>query len=77
MNNVTSHLKECERQQMKPTVSRRKKIKILREELNEREQTIENNSANSCCFEKSNKIDNPTANSLREKRRGINKQNQK
>ena len=65
INNVTLHLKQLEKEEMKnPRVSRRKKIIKIRAEINTKEtkETIAKiNKAKSWFFEKINKIDKPLA----------------
>ena len=64
-NNLTLHLKQLEKEEMKnPRVSRRKEIIKIRAEINSKEtkETIaEINKAKSWFFEKINKIDKPLA----------------
>ena len=66
INNLTLHLKQLEKEEMKnPRVSRRKKIIKIRAEINEKEtkETIAKiNKAKSWFFERVNKIDKPLAN---------------
>ena len=61
INNITLHLKQLEKEEIKhPRVSRRKEIVKIRAEINEKEtkETIDQiNKAKSCFFEKINKID--------------------
>ena len=61
INNLTLHLKQLEKEEMKnPSVSRRKEILKIRAEINAKEtkETIAKiNKANSWFFEKINKID--------------------
>ena len=63
--NLTLHLKQLEKEQMKhPRVSRRKEMIKLRAEINAKEskETIAKiNKAKSCFFEKINKIDKSLA----------------
>ena len=63
INNLTLHLKQLEKEEMKnPRVSRRKEIIKIRAEINEKEtkETIAQiNKAKSWFFEKMNKIDKP------------------
>ena len=65
INNLTLHLKQLEKEEMKnPRVSRRKEITKIRAEINAKEtkETIAKiNKANSWFFEKINKIDTPLA----------------
>ena len=72
INNLTLHLKQLEREEMKnPTVSRRKEIIKIRAEINEKEtkETIAKiNKAKSWFFEKINKIDKPLARLIKRKR---------
>ena len=61
INNLTLHIKQLEKEEMKnPRVSRRKEIIKIRAEVNAKEtkETIDQiNKAKSCFFEKINKID--------------------
>ena len=60
INNLTLHLKQLEKEQRKPKVSRRKETKKIRTEINEIEtkKTIAKiNKTKSWFFEKINKID--------------------
>ena len=65
INNLTLHLKQLEKEEMKkPRVSRRKEISKIRAEINGKEtkETIAKiNKAKSWCFEKMDKIDKPLA----------------
>ena len=65
INNLTLHLKQLEKEEMKnPRVSRRKEILKIRAEINAKEtkETIAKiNKAKSWFFEKINKIDKPLA----------------
>ena len=77
-NNLTLQLKELEKEQTKPKVSRRKEIIKIRAEINEIEtkKTIAKiNEAKSWFFEKINKIDKPLARLIKKKgeRTQINK----
>ena len=72
MNNLTLHLKQLEKEEMKnPRVSRRKEIIKIRAEISEKE-TKENiaeiNKAKTWFYEKINKIDKPLARLIKEKR---------
>ena len=71
INNLTLHLKQLEKEEMKnPSVSRRKEILKIRAEINTKEtkETITKiNKAKSWFFERINKIDKPLANSSRNK----------
>ena len=63
MNNLTLHLKQLQKEEMKnPKVSRRKEIIKIRAEINEKETketTAKTNKTKSWFFEKMNKIDTP------------------
>ena len=62
INNLTLHLKQLEKEQTKPKVSRKKEIIKIRVEINEIEtkKTIAKiNETNSQLCEKINKIDKP------------------
>ena len=65
INNLTLHLKQLEKEEMKsPWVSRRKEVLKIRAEINAKEtkETIAKiNKAKSWFFEKINKIDKPLA----------------
>ena len=59
-------MKELEKEQTKPEISRRKEIKKIREEINKTEikknkKTLKINQMKSCFFERVNKIDKPVA----------------
>ena len=72
MNNLTLHLKQLEKEEIKdPRVSRRKEIIKIRSEINEKEtkETIAKiDKAKSWFFEKINKIDKPLARHIKKKR---------
>ena len=72
IHNLTRHLKQLEREEMKnPRASRRKKIIKIRAEINEREtkETIAKiNKGNNWFFEKINKIDKPLARLIKKNR---------
>ena len=71
INKLTLHLKQLEREQTRPKVSRRKEIIKIRAEINEIEmkKTIEKiNETKSWFFEKMNKIDKPLARLIKKKR---------
>ena len=72
INNLTLHLKQLEKEEMKnPRVSRRKKIIKIMAEINEKEtkETIAKiNKAKSWFFEKINKIDKPLARLIKKQR---------
>ena len=65
INNLTLHLKQLEKEEMKnPRVSRRTEILKIQAEMNAKEtkETIAKiNKAKSCFFEKVNKVDTPLA----------------
>ena len=72
INNLTLHLKQLEKEEMKnPRVSRRKEIIKIRAQTNEKEtkETIAKiNKAKSWFTEKTNKIDKPLARLIKKKR---------
>ena len=72
INNLTLHLKQLEKEEMKnPRVSRRKEILKIREEINAKEtkETIAKiNKANSWFFERIDKIDKQLARLIRKQR---------
>ena len=71
IDNLTHHLKELEKEQTKPKLSRRKEIIKIKEEINkiEIQKTIKKiNETKSLFFKKVNKIDKPLAR-LTKKRR--------
>ena len=71
INNLTLHLKQLEKEQKNPKVSRRKEIIKIRSEINEKEmkETIARiNKTKSWFFEKINKIDKPLARLIKKKR---------
>ena len=72
INNLTLHLKQLEKEEMKnPRVSRRKEIIKIRVEINEKEtkETIARiNKAKSWFFEEINKIDKPLARLIKKQR---------
>ena len=71
ISNITLHLKQLEKEEMKnPRVSRRKEIIKIRAEINERgtKETIAKiNKTKSWFFEKINKIDKPLAKLIKKK----------
>jgi len=70
INNLTLHLKQLEKEEMKnPRVSRKKEILKIRAERNAKEtkETIIN-KAKSCFFEKINKVDKPLARLIKKQR---------
>ena len=72
INNLTLHLKQLEKEEMKnPRLSERKEILKIRAEINAKEtkETITKiNKAKSWFFERINKIDKPLARLIKEKR---------
>ena len=71
INNLTLHLKQLAKEEMKnPRVSRRKEILKIRAERNAKEtkETIIN-KAKRCFFEKINKIDKPLARLIKKQRK--------
>ena len=82
IDNLTLHLNElAKEEQESPTVSRRKEIIKIKEEINkiETQKTIEEiNKTKSCFFEKVNKIYKPLARLTKKRReKNPNKQNKK
>ena len=72
INNLTLHLKQLQKEEKKPKVSRRKEITKIRSEINEKEmkETIAKvNKTKSWFFEKINKIDKPLARLIKKKKR--------
>ena len=72
INNLTLHLKQLEKEEMKnPRVSRRKEILKLRAEINAKETKeirAKINKAKNWFFEKINKIDKPLAKLIKKQR---------
>ena len=71
INNLTLHLKQLEKEEMNPRVSKRKEILKIRAEINvkETEETIAKiNKAKSWFFERINKIDKPLARLIKKQR---------
>ena len=72
INNLTLHLKQLEKEEMKnPRVSRREEILKIRAEINAKETketTAEINKAKSWFFERINKIDKPLARLIKKQR---------
>ena len=72
MNNLTSHLKQLEKEeQIKPKVGRRKEIIKIKAEINKTDtkKTIAKiNETKSCFSEKINKIDKPLARLINKKK---------
>ena len=72
INNLTLHLKQLEKEEMKkPTVSKRKEILKIRAEINAKEtkETIAKiNKPKSWFFERINKIDKPLARLIKKQR---------
>ena len=76
INKLTLHVKQLEREQTSPNVSRRKEIIKTRAEIDETEtkKTIEKiNEMKSWFFERINKIDRPLVRLIKKKRTQINK----
>ena len=75
INNLTLHLKQLKKEEMKnPRVSRRKEIIKIRTEITEKETKeiiAKINKAKSWFFEKINKIDKPLARLIKKKGRRI------
>ena len=73
INNLTLHLKQLEKEEMKnPRVIRRKEIIKIRAEIIEKETketTAKINKAKTCFFEKINKIGKPLARLIKKKGR--------
>ena len=73
INNLTLHLKQLEKEEMKnPRVSKRKEITKIRAEINAKEtkETIAKiNKAKSWFFEKINKVDKPLARLIKKKKK--------
>ena len=72
VNNVTLHLKQLQKEQKTPKVSRRKEIINIRSQINEKEmkETIAKiNNTKSWFFEKMNNIDKPLARLIKQKKR--------
>ena len=71
INNLTLHLKQLEKEEMKnPRVSRRKEIIKIRAEINEektKETIAKINKTKSWFFEKINKIDKPLSRLIKKK----------
>ena len=72
INNLTLHLKQLEKEEMKnPRVSKRKEILKIKAEINAKETNkaiAKINKAKSCFFEKINKIDKPLARLIKKQR---------
>ena len=78
INNLTLHLRQLEKEEMKnPRVSRKKEIIKIREERNKKETKetiVKINKTKSWFFEKINKIDKPLAKLIKKKEKNqINK----
>ena len=75
INNLTLHLKQLEKEEMKnPRVSRRKEILKMRAEISARETKeiiAKINKAKSWFFEKINKIDKPLARLIKKQREKV------
>ena len=68
LDNLTLHLKQLEKEQKKPKLSRRKEIIKIPAEINEKETKVKINKTKSWFFEKINKIDKPLARPIKKKR---------
>ena len=69
INNLTLHLKQLEKEEMKnPRVSRRKEVLQMRAEINAKETIAKINKAKSWFFEKINNIDKPLARLIKKQR---------
>ena len=72
VNNLTLHLKQLEKEEMKhPSVTRRKEIIKIRAEINAKETKetiVKINKAKSWFFERINKIDKPLARLIKKQR---------
>ena len=71
INNLTLHLKQLEKEQKNPKISRRKEIIKIRSEINEKEMTetiAKMNKTKSLFFERISKIDKPLARLIKKKR---------
>ena len=69
INNLTLHLKQLEKEEMKnPRVSKRKEVLKIRAEINAKETIAKVNKAKSWFFERINKIDRPLARLIKKQR---------
>ena len=69
INNLTLHLKQSEKEEMKnPRVSRRKEITKIRAEINAKETIAKIDKAKSWLFKKINKIDKPLTRLIKKQR---------
>ena len=69
INNLTLHLKQLEKEEMKnPGVSRRKEIIKIRAEINAKDTIAKINKIKSWFFERINKIDRPLARLIKKQR---------
>ena len=71
IDNQTLYLKQMEKEQKSPKISRRKEIIKIWAEINEKEMKetiVKINKTKSCFFEKINKIDKPLARLIKKKR---------
>ena len=76
IDNLTLHLKQLEKGQKNPKISRRKEIIMIQAEITEKEikeSIVKINKTKTWFFEKVNKIDKPLARLIKKKRRLINK----
>ena len=73
INNLTLHLKQLEKEEMKnPRISRKKEIRKIRAEINEKETKVtiaKIKKAKSWFFEKVSKIDKPLTRLIRKKKK--------
>ena len=78
IDSLTLHLKQVEKEQKNPKVSRRKEIIKIWTEINEKEMKetiVKINKTQSWFFEKINKIGKPLARLIKKKREELNPQN--
>ena len=68
INNLTLHLKQLEKEEMKNPRIRRKEILKIRAEINAKETIAKVNKAKSWFFERINKIDKPLARLIKNQR---------
>ena len=71
IDSLTLHLKQLEKEQKKPKLSRRKEVIKIRAEINEKEMKetiVKMNKTKSWFFEKINKMDKPLARFIKKKR---------
>ena len=78
IDNLTLHLKQLEKEEENPKISRRKEIIKIWAEINEKEMKetiVKINKTESWFFEKINKIDKPLARLIKKQREESNQQN--